>query len=425
MTAEIIRFQQELLLPTLGPGTHKLLGQKSWMGFKGAGISWEDLCAEDAKEFAQWLGPSAFKVVRFSPDIMEIIRRDRPKVVSGGSCMVTTADNKQLRARKMRIEDLIPRLPNLPQLVDPMLPIRGADLHLDILEDTLFAQGRVHLMGPLQAEGCRHTTMFSTWARLHGAAAPVEPCFFSRLPMERATTDFFNGTFFRGQVPEGISRAQVAFSLTGSWADMLRQQRAIPEDSDYLVVEPFHHFTETMKVTTGMPGSPVHEMLRWTQRYFEAYAYGEGLNSGAAGGIAFMPYVQADGRLGWETTATNQTCHQNNTADFLASRRRILEAARIPALSSDELFADGLNCLYLFEDCREALFQIRELWDGVERECEHLRGDKRALKKRKSEIRQSDEIKRAWLAPHGVLYTRLEQLILGVFNPVQINRLAS
>ncbi|MBI4437770.1 hypothetical protein HY631_02360 [Candidatus Uhrbacteria bacterium] len=425
MKRDIIRFQEELLIPTLGETPRLLLFQPSWMGFKGPGASWADLSDEDADALAAWMGPSAYKAVRFSPDIVSTIRRGRPTVVAGGSCLITSADNRRLKGDGA-IEALIPRLPSLPQVVDPLMPILGASLHLNLLEDTLFAENREHLMGALQAEGCRHTTAFSTFARLHGAHAPVEPCFFSRLPVTHATREFYERPFFRNQVRPDLSRAQVAFSFTGPWADMLRQTRAIPEACDYLVVEPFHHFIETMRVQTGLPGSPVHRMLTWTQRFFEAYAYGEGENAGVAGGIAFLPYVEPDGRLGWDSTASEGTCHQGNALDFLAARRARLEVERIPALSSDALFADGLNCLYHVPACREALYAIRAVWNEIARACEPVQADKDVFVERRNALRLSHEIRRAWLPPHEVLYEQLERVVMSVFNPVtSVSRLAS
>ncbi|MFA4845488.1 MAG: hypothetical protein WC654_02935 [Patescibacteria group bacterium] len=427
MKQDIIRFQQELLIPALGETPRRLLDQSSWMGFKGAGASWSDLCDEDARKFALWLGPSAYRVVRFSPDILRaILQHDRPKVISGGSCMITSADNKQLRGDESRIKDLIQLLPNLPQLIDPLLPILGADLHLDILEDTLFAENREHLIGALQEEGNRHTMMFQAWARLHGANAPVKPCFFSQLPVKRATAEFYQNSFFRSQVKPHLSRAQVEFSYTGPWADMLREQSVIPIDCDYFVVEPFHHFTETMHVQIGLPGSHIWQMLTWTKSFFETYGYGEGLNAGVAGGIAFIPYIEPDGRLGWDSTTTETTCHQGNARDFLNARLALCEGKRIPNLKSDALFADGLNCLYLYPECREALYDIRAVWNEIERECKPFSKDKDALVKRKNLLRLSEDIRRVWLPPHEVLARHLEHLILSVFNPVMpVSRLAS
>ncbi|MFA4845489.1 MAG: hypothetical protein WC654_02940 [Patescibacteria group bacterium] len=77
MKRDIIRFQQELLIPTLGENPRQLLDQSSWMGFKGSGASWSDLSDEDAHELALWLGPSAYKVVRFSPDILSSLQPKR------------------------------------------------------------------------------------------------------------------------------------------------------------------------------------------------------------------------------------------------------------------------------------------------------------------------------------------------------------
>ncbi len=425
MKNEILRFQEKLLLPPLQKTPRELLNAPEWMGFGGSGIGWSDLNEQDADTLARWLGPSAFKAIRFSPNILKLICNGRRKVIAGGSCLITSADNKRLVKDEMRIADLIPDLPNLPQLVDPLLPIQGADLHLNILEDTLFAQGRPEIMGALQAQGCRHTTMLESWIRLHGAHGCVEPCFFSRFPSIAKEADaFFSRRFFQGHVATGLSRAQVAFSFTGPWADMLRREHAIPEDADYLVVEPYHHFTETMNVQMGAPDSPVHRMLVETKRFFQQFPYGEGDNAGIAGGIAFVPYLEPDGRLGFASTSTSNTCHQRNVDDFLRRRADMLSCDRIPALSSDFLYADGLNSLYLFPSCRAALFQIRALWKHIDQECEqiHSNGERKNVR---DTMRTSTEIKHAWLTPHEVLYSQLERLLISVFPHARLVKLAS
>jgi hypothetical protein len=265
--------------------------------------------------------------------------------------------------------------------------------------------------------------MFATWARMHEAMAPVQPCFFSCFPVVEETEAFLRNPFFGRQMPMGISRAQVEFSFTGVWADMLRRHRATPQDCLYLVVEPFHHFTETMNVKIGTFGSPVSRLLHGVKRFHETYGYGEGLNKGIAGAIAFIPYVQCDGRLGYSTTISDATCHQDNVLTFLESRKRILSCSRIPSLSSDELFADGLNCLYLFPECRRALFEIKALWDRINDACtvpSDLQGRayKKQIKAQKSRMRASDAVMQEWLASHKVLYKYLEYILLGVFNPL-------
>lgn len=424
MKTAILRFQQNLLLPALGETPTKILQQDQWMGFGGAGLGWGDLNEKDANELAQWLGPSAFKVIRISPDLLDVIRRPGPKVVAGGSCLVTTADNSLLNKGQLAIEDLPARLPNFAQLLDPLLPIRGATLHLNILEDTLFAQRREHLLGAFQAQGCRHTTMLARWVALHEASAPVHPCWFSGLPVQEATNAFYSGAFFRGQIPRGISRAQVEFSFTGAWADLLRTQKAIPQDADYLVVEPYHHFTETMCPATGLPGSSVHRMLAGNKRFFESFPYGQGLNQGIAGGIAFVPYLEPNGELGFKHTSSDMTCHQQNVEAFLLSREQILATMRVPPLASDRLFTDGLNALYVFPECLEALYGIRALWDTIEQECAGLSHDRPAAKLLRDKLRASSTVLELWRPNQEVLLRHLKELILSVFSPLAM-RLAS
>jgi hypothetical protein len=425
MKSDILRFQEELLIPALQDTPRNLLRAPEWMGFGGPGIGWADLSDEEARILAACLGPSAFKAIRFSPDIVRTVTNGRRKVVAGGSCLITSADHRRVVKESLPLGDLIVNLPNLPQLVDPLLAIKGAHMHLNILEDTLFAEGRPEIMGALQAQGCRHTTMLHSWTRWHGAQGTVEPCFFSRFPsLVEEVNRFMTRSFFRGQVAGGLSRSQVVYSFTGAWADLLRDQRAIAPESDYLVVEPYHHFTETMHVQTGVPGSPVHTMLCEMKRYFQAFPYGHGENAGVAGGIAFIPYMEPDGRLGFSATTSSATCHQGNVREFLNARELRLSCERIPTLSSDFLFADGVNCLYLFEACRAALYEIRQIWTHIEQATQHI-SDKQERRIAREAMRTSTDIKRLWLPPHEVLYTHLEMLLMSVFSHARLSQLAS
>ncbi len=414
MIHEILRFQREILIPALNPPVREALKLPEWAGFGGRGIGWEDLQQDEAQRLARWMGPSAFKVIRFSPNIIAIIDDKTTKVVAGGSCLITTADNKEANKDGRDISCLIDSLPNLPQLLDPMLPMQGAALHLNILEDSLFAQHRKHLMGAFMAEGCRHTTMFSTFARLQGAHAPVEPCFFSRLKIAEATEAFFAQPFFQGRVPSGLSRAQVVFSFTGPWANLLKKESVIPYDAQYLAVEPFHHFTEIMMRQSGSVDSPSSVLMDETKRFFRSFPYGQDENEGIAGGIAFIPSMESDGRLSFAHTPTSTTCHQHNVTEFLERRKLTLSVTKIPALSSDALYADGLNALYAFAPCRNTLLDIRHLWDDIERECVQIHGrDER--KRHQQQMRTSESLRHAWKQPHELLYRYMEELILSVF----------
>ena len=103
--ASVLRFQNELLLPTLDQKYRALLDLPEWMGLNGRGSRFQDMTTSDAKEFIDWIGPAAYKVVRFSPDILITVRSAAPIVISGGSCLITKADkNVDEQQRETLIE---------------------------------------------------------------------------------------------------------------------------------------------------------------------------------------------------------------------------------------------------------------------------------------------------------------------------------
>ncbi|MBU4453073.1 hypothetical protein KKH24_02345 [Patescibacteria group bacterium] len=421
----VIRFQDELLIPTLIPRYAELLDLEQWMGFMGHGISWKDLTEQEADELYQWMGPSAFKAIRFSADIISIIRSSKPIVVAGGSCLITTADGKYTGQKEDEISKLIKSLPNLTQITDPMLPIAGADMHLDILEDSLFADHREHLLSAFQEQGQRHLHMFSRFADQHGVHGEIKPCYFSALPMQKKADEFFNGLKSFRRAPLGFTRSQVIWSFTGSWADTLREHGIIPRESEYLVVEPYHHFTEAMYPLNDS-GSNISILLMMFKEYLLKNGYGKNDNSGVAGGIAFFPYVQADGRLGFANTTSSQTCCTGKREEFLASRLKTMDITRVPALVSDDLYADGLNCLYMFPECREALYAIHALWQHIENEstraCAHIptygisvKQRRQAVKEATLKVRASHELMCTWKNQHDILYAYLTRMIRQVF----------
>ena len=235
-------------------------------------------------------------------------------------------------------------LPSLPQILDPTLPILGANLHLDILEDSLFAHGREYLLPAFQRQGARHHHQFKRFAAIHGAYAPVEPCLFSSMPFGQRTTAFFEKPELLQLGPSklgALSRSQVMWSFTGDFPDLLRERKVIPYDARYLVVEPFHHFTEIGQPNVEKPGSPAGRMMQMTRVFFRNHPYGSGPNAGVQGGIAFVPSMNPAGLLCFENTSKDHTCHQGNVESFLASRRSLVAQNRVPALSADWLFADG------------------------------------------------------------------------------------
>ncbi|MFH1405154.1 MAG: hypothetical protein ABIH21_03605 [Patescibacteria group bacterium] len=423
---EIIRFQAQVIEPTAKYSKYsQLLELPQWMGLSGAGVRWQDMPQNEAQALADLLGPAALKVVRVSPRLLEVLKTQKPIVVAGGSCLITTADAHKVLGNGHNIghEKLIGMLPNLPQAVDAMLPITCADIHLDILEDSLFSEGRPELLASFQAQGKRHLNTVEKLLRLLRINTKIAPCFFSSVRAKEKTEEFFYSDALRGlgHMSAGISRNQVLWSFTGHWADTLREFGVIPEDSIYIVNEPFHHFTEAMNLINNKVGGDTWRSNMVAKRFFERYPYGEGPNAGVQGAICFMPYMQPDGNLGFAKTTTLETCNQTNAQEFLAKREQLLLDKKFCSLYDDWLYADGINCLYFIPECRQALFDISEFWKNTNEEIEKRkqalgRAPKSERKAINHEFRESDELRKLWQPSHELLFEHLCMFINSLFS---------
>jgi len=441
--AEVLGFQAKVIDPLLANSKiASLLKQDQWMGCNGSGDNWTSLPKAEAETLVQLLGVGAFKIVRFTPQLLAVLQKaladGRPIVSAGGSCLVTAADNSQWRKAKVPFTNLttnIETLPNLMQVTDASIPITVANQYLNIIEDSLFAQfGSVYadvngqeniLLAAFQAEGLRHSKYFDKWQKMLGSLTIFTPTNFSSLPIKEHSDNFWmqqaawqalRQTGLRAQEAKEMTRAQVMFSFTGLWAQMLRETGLIPTDSCYLTVEPFHHFTETHNVSSmGAIDTLLFKLNRAFDLLMRANPYGHGINSGIQGGIAFLPTLSADGCLGHCTLTTEQLPTRFNYQSEIARRKQLLEIDKVPCLTDNELFFDGLNYLYHIPECRQALIILSELWYSILEDGKKIKDKDEAKNKRKL-LRGDAKNVQTVKEQHSIILDHFKQLLINLFS---------
>jgi|GEM_PF-1826354 len=387
--AEIEQFQRDVVIPFLGQSKlPSKMQSERWMGLRRGGLTFADLSNEDAAELIQLVGPSAFKVVRFSHDLLARLRdaqaKGLPIISSGGSCLLTAADKNHWKNSPLTNEELrrsIGALPNLMQIFDASLPLTCANQYVNIIEDSLFVELAQECSTPrlseselaelLRHEGQQHSAQFAKLNGLFNCTAEVRSAHFADLPVKQHSDLFWQRpevfAFLRHHriMPFAgnlNAQFQVLFSFTGVWAEMLRTLGFIAQDSCYLVVEPFHHFTEAAEKDERCEKFSD----RWhTYAAFDelmtAHVYGQpGVNLGVQGAIAFLPILAPKGQLGHTNLQLHECCSALNLNAYLSSRAEVLQATKIPSPDECLLFVDGLNYLYHQENCRAALTTLMQ-----------------------------------------------------------------
>lgn len=442
--AEVIEFQAKVIDPFLaGSKTALMLEQDQWMGYNGAGENWASLPVEEAEQLIQLLGVGAFKIVRFTPGLLSVIKKAlskyKPIVTAGGSCLITAADNSLWRQQKVDYPTLanrISELPNLMQIFDASIPIAIADRYIDIIEDTLFAQfgsvytdvsgNEVDLLNAFVSEGGRHTWFFENLCNEFGYDFNVKGAHFSTLNVKQCSDKFWthpdvvktlHDMGLNPNEAKEMARTQVMFSFTGMWAEMLRAKGLIPNNACYLVVEPFHHFTETHNVSMmGAADTPLYRLNKAFDLLMRANPYGSGVNSGIQGGIAFLPTITRNGCLG-HNNLTNSTVIANygNYKQVEYYLSEILNAMdKVPCITEDRLFIDGLNYLYHIPECRRALIILSEMWYSI-LEKSRASGNKHVTKQLQKDARKKHDNVEVAKEQYIILATHLQQIISSIY----------
>lgn len=440
---EVLLFQEEVISPFLEnsrlPNKFEV---RNWMGLQNGGLTFKDLPPQEAEQLIHLLGPSAFKVLRFSPDLLTRLiqaqQTGQPIITSGGSCLLTSADkgnwkSKPIPAKVLRQQIL--DLPHLMQIFDASLPILCADQHVNIIEDSLFVElghecsvpalDQAELSQLFYGEGQRHSAHFQKLLQQFGSNAQVLPTNFSDLPVAERSEQFWQSAqvlnlirrhsrvFFN---PETAGQRQVMFSFTGAWADLLREVGHIPSESCYLVVEPFHHFTEAAERDQHVKAfSDRWQIYAGFDELMTAQPYGQpGLNAGIQGAVAFLPVLTPKGMLGHTNFKLEDCCSHENAQRFLEQRKSVLAATKIPSPEDNSLFTDGINYLFHLPDCREALRWLMQQTLTLRNETNRL--DKRQRKELLKAFRSNPELLSAALERYALLYRELEKLVYSFFG---------
>lgn len=443
----------------------KLLDQTAWMGMNDQGKTVADLNDQELEKLIKLVGPGIFKIMRISPDLIFVLEQAQqaqlPIISSGGSCLFTSADTNVWRTpidQVMKIclpgekpelptrqitgaltaKELIKKiqqLPTLMQIFDASLPLAAADEYVNIIEDSLFAltapkctapAGREKdFQRPFLKEGQRHSRQFTKLLKIFDSPSRVLSTFFSKLPIAEFNRKFWHSDQMLGHLrsnglwPEKaleLDRSQVMFSFTGFWADMLRQIGHIPTEAVYLVVEPFHHFTETHNGNgNGAYKSPVYRLNESFDSFCRDNPYGvtDSANSGAQGAIAFLPAVAPNAALGFSNITMTESATAASWQDYLTDRQKLLDKPLVPGLLTDKLLLDGLNFLYYDYDCRQALHNLTEL--GLKLLNEARQSGKKSKKVLKAARRDPANVKLAH-ENHEILFNELEWLLATLFG---------
>ena len=412
-----------------------------WMGLERGGYTFDDLRSEEAEELIQLIGPGAFKVVRFSRDLLQRLRDAKkmgtPIISSGGSCLLTAADKNSWKAKPLSpagLQLVLSALPNMMQIFDASLPLVCADQYVNIIEDSLFVELAQECSNPkltsdelaqlLRSEGTRHSEHFAKLTALFGISTPVKATHFDDLPVKEYSDRFWQtnevfGFLRRHKImPFGgdlNAQFQVLFSFSGAWANMLRELGRIPQNSCYLVVEPFHHYTEA---------SEKDERCEKYSERWHAYAafdelmtshcYGQpGVNQGVQGAIAFLPILSPMGQLGHTNLKLEECCSELNFDEYLSQRAEALTSTKVPNPSECLLFVDGVNYLYHKAECRAALSFIMQQTVAMRNEANTA--SKNDRKDRLKALRANPQNLKAAHDCYQVLFTELENLCYHLF----------
>ena len=441
---EVLDFQNTVILPLLAESKVKnFLEQELLMGCAGPGLSFKDLPEEEAQELINMLCVGSFKILRFTPTLLAELKKTKqqkqPMVISGGSCLISSADNSAWRKNLISLEELRHRLEKLPtmmQITDASLPLIGADIFINIVEDSLFAEyGGVYcglndetkiLIPDFKSEGQRHSHLFKSWQKTFGSEAVIKEALFSNLPITESSSSFWENlekegilacTGMTAKKINTLSRSLVMFSYTGAWVLMLKKVGLIPTESVYFVVEPIHHFAETHSQDTGAIGSELAVLNQTFDLFFRNNPYGQNgsHNSQVAGGIAFLPTITGEGRIAHGDWTLDNLPHAKNWQEEIKKYEAELQADKIPSLADDQIFVAGLNWLYQYPECRKALKNLSELWYGILAES-HQCPDKKEAKNRRKLLCQDPELLKQNRAARKVLLDHLNLLFSQLFH---------
>lgn len=437
---DVVAFQKQALGLFGGSKEAKELADASlvWGGFGGNGSRFSEFSPAEQDTIIEAMGPSVLKAMRFTsiiPDLLDQARTGEIDLITiGGSCLVTSADNKARKKGKIDINaGFLTDLPNLMQVIDSTLPIRAATATGNIVEDTIFHTRLEGWSGDItlslvQAVGQRATNALMLYGRLHGAYPLVFSVPFSEVSADGRANELVDSPEFQSclaqaltQYPYGVSQesAPDAFktmgktvflsSYSGPWAEDVRalaMKKGIVTGNKPIAVvsvEPYQHYLEIAGYDIpSQVGSIPHLLETAFGLYYRDYPFGQhGPNEPMDGAIGFLPWLTY-GNIGHgsEETAVLPSLG-NQGVPWIERARSVLTKDNDPnqpfvSLDQDVLLHAAVNWLYYDpEACRAT----KEIF-AVHSDIVSLAKDKGERKAMRKDPTMKASIKEA----HGVLY---------------------
>lgn len=378
-----------------------------WGGFGGNGSRFDEFSELEQKKIIDAMGPSVLKAMRFTsnmPDLFDQARAGEIDLITlGGSCLVTSADNKARKKGKININPgYLDQLPNLMQAIDSTLPIKAATATGNIVEDTIFHtrlegwSGDI-ILPQVQAVGQRATNALMLYGRLHGAPSQVFSIPFSEVLADTRGSELVDSSEFQSSLsqaleeyPYGLSQEEAtdAFktmgktvflsSYSGLWAEDVRTlaiKKAIVTGNKPIAVvsvEPYQHFLEIAGYDIPSQVGSIPYLLETAfGLYYRDYPFGQhGSNEPMDGAIGFLPWLTYGGiGHGSEETAVLPSLG-NQGVPWIERARSILTKDNDPSepfasLDQDVLLHAGVNWLYYDPQVRAATQEIFDVHSFV------------------------------------------------------------
>lgn len=406
---DVVAFQEHAIGLFGGSKEAKELESSSldWGGFGGNGTRFSEILPVEQDTIMEAMGPSVLKAMRFTsniPDLFDQARAGEIDLITlGGSCLVTSADNKARKKGKIDINaGFLDDLPSLMQAIDSTLPIRAATATGNIVEDTIFHTRLEGWSGDItlphvQAVGQRATDVLGLFGRLHGASSQVFSVPFSEVSADRRANELVDSPEFQAclaqaltQYPHGLSQEPVsdAFkamgktvflsSYSGPWAEDVRtlaMKRGIVTGNKPIAVvsvEPYQHYLEIAGYDIpSQVGSIPHLLETAFGFYYRDYPFGQhGPNEPMDGAIGFLPWLTYGGIGHGSEETTVLPSLGNQGVPWIERARSVLTKDNDPnepfaSLDQDVLLHAGVNWLYYDPQARAATQEIFDVHSSV------------------------------------------------------------
>lgn len=438
---DVVVFQKQAIGLFGGSKEAKQLGDASlaWGGFGGNGSRFSEFSPAAQGTIIEAMGPSVLKAMRFTSNIPDLLDKARSREIDlitlGGSCLVTSADNKARKKGKIDMHaGFLDDLPNLMQAIDSTLPIRAATATGNIVEDTIFHTRLEGWSGDItlpqvQAVGQRATDVLSLYGHLHGAPSQFFSVPFSETSAERRAHELVDSLEFQSciiqaltQYPYGLSQESATkafktmgktvflFSYSGPWAQDVRtlamKKGIVTGDKPIAVVsvEPYQHYLEIAGYDIPSQVGSIPHLLETTfGLYYRDYPFGkDGSKNGTLdGAIGFIPWLTYGG-IGHRSEETAVLPSLGNQGvPWVERARSVLTKDDDPhepfaSLDQDVLLHAGVNWLYYDLEARRATNEIF----AVHGDLAFFAKDKAQRKA----MRKDPAMKAPIIEAHGVLY---------------------